>query len=216
MKAAALISGGKDSLYAMHLCRKQGIEIKCLLTMISENPESYMWHYPNAKLTEFQAKSLGIPLVSVKTKGEKENEFDELKEAIKKLKVDAIITGAVASNYQRERIEKICAELKIKHLSPLWNRNQEELVNEMLDNGMEIIFTAVAADGLTKEWLGKKYEKSDIEKFKKLNISLVGEGGEFESFVLYMPGFSKALKVVDQKIHWGGDSGYIEIKLDFA
>jgi ABC transporter with metal-binding/Fe-S-binding domain ATP-binding protein len=167
-------------------------------------------------LTKFQAESLNIPIIYVKTKGEKEKELDELKQAVRKLKVDAIITGAVASNYQRERIEKICKELKIKHLSPLWGRNQEELVNEMVDSGMEIIITAVAADGLTKEWLGRKIDKKTVLELKKLNLNIAGEGGEFESFVLYMPGFGKRLKITEKKICWKQDSGYMEIKLEFA
>ena len=212
MKAAALISGGKDSLYAVHICRKQGIDVAHLVAVISENPESYMWHYPNAELTKCQAEALGIPIVYVKTKGEKEKELDELKNGIKKLMVDAVITGAVASNYQKERIEKLCSELKLKHLSPLWGRNQEELVHEMIDSGMEIIITAVAADGLTKEWLGKLIDKKTVDELKKLNVSVVGEGGEFETFVLFMPGFNKRLKVKQSKEHWKEDSGFLEIK----
>ena len=63
MKLGVLFSGGKDSTLSMHLAKKHH-EISCLLSMKSENDESYMFHTPNIGITELQAEALDIPLLT--------------------------------------------------------------------------------------------------------------------------------------------------------
>src|SRR3989338_8638728 len=107
MRLASLISGGKDSLYAMYLAKNEGHEIKYLVSMESENPESYMFHIPNIHLVDAIAENIGIPLVKRKTRGIKEEELQDIRSVLKELKphIDCITTRAVASNYQKTRID---------------------------------------------------------------------------------------------------------------
>lgn len=84
MKLGVLFSGGKDSNYAMYLAKKAGYEISVLITIESENQESYMFHTPSISKVKRQAEVLRIPLIIEKTKGEKEKELIELENAIKK------------------------------------------------------------------------------------------------------------------------------------
>ena len=76
-KLGILFSGGKDSMYAAWLAKKEGYEISCLISIVSENEESYMFHTPSIRRVEEQAKSMGIPLIVIKTKGKKEKELIE-------------------------------------------------------------------------------------------------------------------------------------------
>src|SRR4030042_2924535 len=108
MKVAALFSGGKDSTYAIYIAQQYGWNVTNLVTIISENKDSWMYHTLNIHLTEKQAESMNIPLVKKVTKGEKEKELDDLEEILKDLDIDGVISGALASEYQRTRIEKIC------------------------------------------------------------------------------------------------------------
>src|SRR3989344_6186250 len=115
MRLAALISGGKDSLYSMYILRKQGHEIRYIIAFFSKNPESYMFHIPNVRLVEEQAKLMGIKCLKVSTKGEKEKELDDIERVLASLKdIDGIVTGATASNYQKSRIDDICKRLSIE------------------------------------------------------------------------------------------------------
>src|SRR3989344_685418 len=127
MKLGVLFSGGKDSTFAAYLAKRNGYEISCLISIVSENKESYMFHTPSISKTEKQAKAMGIPIIIQKTKGEKEKELDDLKNAIKKavrkFKIEGIATGAVESVYQTSRIQKICNELDLECFNPLWLRN---------------------------------------------------------------------------------------------
>jgi len=203
LNLAALISGGKDSLYAMHVMQQQNYKISCLVTIISQNPDSYMFHTPAIDMVSLQAKSMKIPIITQKTKGIKEKELNDLKTALMKAKeqyqIDGIVTGALYSKYQRDRVEKICNELNLKIFSPLWHINQETEMREIIDSGFEFILTAVAAEGLDKTWLGRIITHKDINRLAKLNkkigLNIAGEGGEFESLVLDAPMFEKPIEI---------------------
>ncbi len=209
LKLGALISGGKDSLYAAYVMQKQNYELGCFITIKSSNPDSFMYHTPNVHLAELQAKAAGIPIIVQDSKGEKELELKDLEKAIKaakdRYKIEGIITGALYSSYQRDRIEKICDKLSLKIFSPLWHINQETYMHELIDNNFEFWIIKVAADGLSKEWLGHKITKDDIAKLaalkKKVGLNEAGEGGEYETLVISCPLFKKKIKVNSSSIN---------------
>jgi diphthine-ammonia ligase len=208
LKLGALVSSGKDSVYAMHVMKKQNYGIECMIALKSKNPDSFMFHYPGIDLVKLQAKSFGLPLVMQETKGEKEKELMDLKKALKKAKdkygIEGVITGALFSNYQRERIEKVADSLGLKIFSPLWHMNQELEMRQMIDEGFEFILTKISADGLDKSWLNKVIGHDEVDKLVKLNdeigINIAFEGGEAESLMINGPMFSKKIEIVDAKI----------------
>jgi diphthine-ammonia ligase len=222
MKLGILFSGGKDSCYAAHLAKKQRYEISCLISIVSENKESFMFHTPSIDKVKKQAEVMKIPLIIQETKGEKEKELGDLKNAIKKAieeyKIEGIVSGAVESAYQASRIQIICNDLGIECFNPLWQKDQIELLNELLENEFEVIVTGVFAYPLTKEWLGRKMDKKFIEEMKNLQekykINPAGEGGETESFVLNCPLFKRKLKVVGFKDFGEGNSWRREVEVE--
>jgi len=222
MKLGILFSGGKDSTYATFLAKKQGNEIVCLMTIHSENKYSYMFHTPSIKKTKEQARVMNIPLLIGKTKGEKELELIDLEriisKAIKKYKIEGIVTGALHSDYQATRIQKICAKLKIKCINPLWHKNEIEYLNELINNKFKIIIIGVAAYPLDQTYLGRIINKSFIDEVRilkeKYNIHPAGEGGEFESFVLDCPLFSKPLKLKKSKTTGKDHNWRMEIEVE--
>src|SRR6056297_2047832 len=137
MKLALLLSGGKDSVYAGYLAKKESHDLECLISIFSENKESYMFHTPSISKVEKQAEIMNIPLVVQKTKGKKENELKDLKKVIKKIKkkfgIEGVITGAIQSVYQASRIQEICDELEIECFNPLWQKDQEEYLDELIE-----------------------------------------------------------------------------------
>lgn len=221
MKFGCLYSSGKDSTYALYLALKKGYEVPCLITIKSKNKDSYMFHSSNIDLTSLQSESLGIPLLTHATKGEKELELKDLetaiKKAVKEYKIEGIITGALFSEYQASRIQKICDSLNLKCFNPLWHKSQEKEMRELIENNFEFIFTQIAAEGLTKEWLGKRIGLEELDKLIKLHkkngLNIAGEGGEFESLVLNCPIFKKKLVIEDFEVEMESkNTGKIVIK----
>jgi diphthine-ammonia ligase len=203
MKLALLLSGGKDSVYSGYIAQKAGNELSCAITMVSKNKDSFMFHTPSINKTQKQADSMGIPCVIKETSGIKEEELDDLEDAIiearKKYHITGIVTGAIKSVYQATRVQKICDKLGLKCFNPLWQSSEIEYLEELIENNFKIIVVGVFAYPLDKTWLGREIDKKFIEEVKELqdkyDIHPAGEGGEFETFVLNCPLFRKELKV---------------------
>lgn len=216
MKVAALFSGGKDSIYSIYIAQQYGWDVTKLVTIVSENKDSWMYHTLNIHLTEKQAESTGIPLVKKSTRGEKEEELDDLKEILKNLDIDGVISGALASEYQRTRIEKICYDLGIKSFTPLWHKNQELILREQVNAGFKTIIVGVFAKGFDESWLGRIIDEKCIEELVKIRdknkINIAGEGGEFETLVLDCPLFRKKLVIDGASKEWKRDNGIMLVK----
>jgi asparagine synthase (glutamine-hydrolysing) len=221
MKCGILFSGGKDSVYAAYLVKTHGYEISCLITIISENPDSYMFHTPSISKVIKQAEVMKVPLITQTTKGEKEEELKDLEKVIKNAKekfgIEAIVTGSVDSAYQASRVQKICDKLKLDCFNPLWQKDQFELLDDLIKNKFDIIITGVFAYPLNEKWLGKKINsnfKNEVKTlFDKYRINPAGEGGEFESFVLDCPLFSRELKVKNMNTLGSKNSWRMEIDI---
>jgi asparagine synthase (glutamine-hydrolysing) len=203
MAIAILFSSGKDSTFTLWYYLQQAWDVACLLSMIPQSQDSYMFQNPSVALLKKQASSLQIPLLLQETHGEKELELEDLKillqNAKEKYDIDGVAVGALASDYQQERINRVCHELNLKTYAPLWHKNQEQLLRELLAAGFDIRMTRIAADGLTEEWLGKKLTQGDVDKLvalnKRLSINVGGEGGEFETIVLDGPIFAEPINI---------------------
>jgi len=204
-KAAVLFSGGKDSCLALHLAKQEGYEISYLLSVIPKNPDSFMFHKPDLKLLERQAEMLDIDLVVMESKGRKEEEVEDLRKMIRKVKkdVEVIVAGGIASSYQAKRIKKICKEEGLEFYAPLWNLRGGEVWGELLRRGFKVILTKISCEGLGKEWIGKIIDKKRFKELERLSerykFRIDFEGGEAETAVLYMPEFKKLINT-DYKI----------------
>lgn len=219
MRAGVLFSGGKDSTYAAYLGKRKGEDLRCLITLLPARSDSYMFHYPNVRWTSLQAEAMGLPQVTQGTKGVKEEELDDLRRAIETAKreysIECVYTGALASVYQKSRVERICDELGVKAVSPLWQIDQVAHLENILTAGFRVIMTGVAALGLDETWLGRALDEQAVNDLARLHdkygINPGLEGGEGETFVLDCPLFDRRVEVVSSKKHWNGDAGYLEI-----
>ena len=220
MKLGVLFSGGKDSTFATELANSEENKVVCLMSIKSENKDSYMFHTPNIDLTEIQSKALDIPLMTRNTKGEKESELYDLKKLIQKAKkeyeIEGVVTGAIESVYQASRIQRICSELNLWCFNPLWQLDQEKLLNQLLERDYEIIISGIAAYPLDEKWLGKKLTNSMIKTLIKLKdkfgINPAGEGGEFESLVLNGPNFNKKIKIKSHHLEYNNHNGIFVVE----
>lgn len=219
MKLGVLFSGGKDSTLALHLAAEKE-QVACLITLVSRNPESYMFHTPNIEVTVLQAEALGLPMISVETEGKKEEELADLERAIAEAKtkfgIEGVVTGAVESVYQASRVQRICNNLDLWCFSPLWKHDQKALLETLITKQFQVIISGVFAYPLDEKWLGKPLDIQMIAKLVELQgrygISPSGEGGEIETTVLDAPMFKQKIIITESAVEWRGSSGVYVIK----
>ncbi|MGM5488125.1 MAG: diphthine--ammonia ligase [Nanobdellota archaeon] len=221
LRLGVLFSSGKDSTYAAWIMQQQNYEITCLISLWSKNTESYMYHTPNMWITREQAHAMDIPLIVQETEGQKEAELQDLKDALEQAKenygIQGIVTGALYSTYQRDRIQRIAEDLSLKVFNPLWHINQEHELRNLINEGFQVVMTAIAAEGLTQEWLGTPLTHAHVDRLVRLQetigINVAGEGGEFESLVLDSPLFRYPLAITESRIVMENEcTGYLDIK----
>lgn len=215
MRVVALISGGKDSCYNMMQCIAAGHDIVALANLKPQSKDeldSYMYQSVGHQAVELYAEAMGLPLFRQRTNGvalqqekiythtpedEVEDLFDLLANIKTQIEFDAVAVGAILSDYQRLRVEDVCSRLGICSLSYLWRRDQKELLQEMIDCNIEAIVIKVAALGLdpTKH-LGLRIDKLMphlVKMNEKYGLNICGEGGEYETFTLDCPLFTKSV-----------------------
>ncbi|MDD5614575.1 MAG: TIGR00289 family protein [Candidatus Methanoperedens sp.] len=214
MKLAALISGGKDSSFAIYRAIKEGHVVTDLVTIMPENEDSFMFHSANIHLTHLISEACGIPLTCAPSSGEKEKELEDLKSALGSVKVDGVAVGAIASEYQASRVQRICDEFGITMYAPLWHNEPEALLREMIKL-MDIRMVKVAAGGMDESWLGRRFDEKLIEDLLALNrkyrVHLAGEGGEYETLVLDAPYYRKRINLLETEVVWIRDHGMMRV-----
>ena len=214
MKLAVLFSGGKDSCYALQLASEQH-EVACLLSIESENPESFMFHTPNIHLTKLQSEAMNLPILTKTTPGKKEEELEDLKELIEKAKqeyaIEGVVTGAIESVYQASRVQRICDDLGLWCFNPLWQKDQVELLNELLDKKFQVLIIGVFGFPLDDSFLGEYIDKAMIQRLitlkEKFQINPSGEGGEIETFVTNASMFNKAVVIKKSRVDYSNNAG---------
>ncbi|HVL47992.1 MAG TPA: TIGR00289 family protein [Candidatus Thermoplasmatota archaeon] len=216
MRVAALFSGGKDSTLAAWVARSQGWDVTHLVTVVPARDDSWMFHVPNLHVAPVLAEAIGLPLVTIESGGEAEREVDDLARGLEGLDVDGLVAGAVASEYQRVRVERVGERLGLKTFTPLWHKPPLEILDTLIAGAFDVRFVAASADGLGPEWLGRRLTKESRDALEALarskGINPAGEGGEYETIVLDGPLFRSRVEVTRATPEWRRDRGVWRIE----
>jgi diphthine-ammonia ligase len=219
-RAAVLFSGGKDSTYACSKAIQSGYEISCLITMFPLNSGSYMLHSASIEASRLSAQAMGFKHYTAETSGKESEELADIANAISTCRqehdFDTIVTGGIASIYQKTRIQKIANDCRVDVFSPLWGINQEKYMRALLSENYRFILTSISAGGLGKEWIGKEMGPNELDKLIDLSLkyqfNLSFEGGEAETLVLDCPIFRFGrIRILQSKVDWNGYFGSLNI-----
>ncbi|CAM6112575.1 unnamed protein product [Calypogeia fissa] len=223
MKVVALVSGGKDSCYNMQLCESYGHEIVALANLLPLHDEvdeldSFMYQTVGHQVVAAFAQCMGLPLFRrriqgsprakdlryIATEGDEVEDLEILLRAVKSRipGLGGVSTGAIASDYQRLRVENVCSRLGLVSLAYMWKQDQASLLQNMVDSGLQAILVKVAAMGMDPH----KHLGKDLATLQPLFLKLqdlygcnvCGEGGEYESLTLDCPLFKNAKIVLDE------------------
>ncbi len=218
-KLAALFSGGKDSVLAIQLAEAMGYRVEYLITVLPASDESYYFHYPNIWVTGLQAKAMERRQIMLAARSSsREDELRALRDAAELIRdeIDGLLSGVNRSRSQHDSFQQLCDEIGLEFIAPLWMRDPEELLNKIVSTGIVAMIVGVAAMGLGKELLGRVIDHELINLLhalsEKYGVSLLGEGGEFETLVLDSPLFRKKIGILDYEVGWSGYSGFLMVK----
>lgn len=218
MRLGVLFSGGKDSAFAAWRAMEKE-EVACLITVLPRNPESFLFHTPNIRFTGLQAEAAGLPLVAVESAGVKEEEVSDLSRAIALAReehgIGGVVTGAIRSVYQATRVQRVCHDLGLWCFNPLWQRDEEEYLEEVVSSGFRFIISGVSAAPLGERWLGREMDAEAVAGLAGLarreRMNPAGEGGEYETFVLDAPFFRQGIRITKALREFHGDHGIFRI-----
>lgn len=202
-------------MYATYLAQQWGWDVECAIIIIPPSAESHMFHHQNVRLAVAVAEAMGLRTIVEEAVESQEEELDCLAKAIERSGASAVLTGAIASDYQWSRANRICDDLGVRCFSPLWRKDQLRVLREEEAAGFDARVVAVQAEGLGEEWLGVRLDAVTVEKMGELarrsRLNAAGEGGEYETLVLGGPNFAHALEVTGQHTRWLGSSGYLDV-----
>jgi diphthine-ammonia ligase len=203
MSWAALTSGGKDSILSIQKALDRGMDVEYMVTVHPENRDSYMFHSANLSAVAAIAKVAGMKYIAVSTQGQKEEELADLEAGLAGLDIEGVIAGAVASDYQAERVKVITERLGVSLFTPLWHMDTNALLEEVARR-MDVIIVVTAADGLDEHFLGAHFDGNLIERLKHVaatrHINLAGEGGEYETLTLCAPFYSRPVTYTTSEV----------------
>ncbi len=213
MRVAVLSSGGKDSAAAWWWAQCRGWEVTALVTVNITGDDSWMFQIPGTHLVEHQANLANVPWLQVNTKGVQEEEISDLEAALSSLKIDGIVSGALRSDYQKARLERMAERLGIHSWTPLWHQSSIEHMRGLVSNGFEVMLTSVSCDGLDESWLGQILTEKSLakleQKAEQFRFNVDGEGGEYETLVVGGPHLPGRLDIEGQAV-WKGNRGTFE------
>ncbi|HTY45019.1 MAG TPA: diphthine--ammonia ligase [Patescibacteria group bacterium] len=193
-------SGGKDSCLACYKARQQGYDVKYLLNFISRESRRGCFHGLEGRLLKFQADLIGIPLVQKEVSSDMEKYEEEFKAAVTEFRGRGIGTMVFGDIYLAEHeswIERVCGDLKIHALEPLWNNLPEKIIDEFVSLGFKAVIVSCKADIMGKEFLGRTVDRDLVRELKQRGICPCGEKGEFHTLVVDGPIFRKPIEIIE-------------------
>ena len=195
-------SGGKDSCLACYKAIKQGYKIKSLLNFISRESKRGCFHGIENKLMQLQADAMGLALVQKETSPDMKKYEEEFKEAVLKFKskgVNAMVFGDIYLDEHKEWVERVCKDIDITPIEPLWNKKPEDIIKEFIDLGFKAIIVSCQADKFSKDFVRKEVDKELLDELKSRNICPCGENGEFHTLVVDGPIFKRRIEILESE-----------------
>jgi len=190
-------SGGKDSCLACYKAIQKGYDVKYLLNFISREYNRCCFHGTEAGLIALQAQYIGIPLIQKQVTADMKEYEREFKEAVSEIKdVKAMVFGDIYLDEHKEWVERVCKDIGVVSIEPLWGSSPSSLVEEFIDAGFKSVVVGCQADKFEKNFVGRIIDRELLRELKSRNICPCGENGEFHTFVIDGPIFKKKIEIV--------------------
>ncbi len=205
-------SGGKDCALSLYLAEKENVNVKYLLNIVTEDGKYSRSHGLRPDVIKKQAEYIGAELIQVRTSWEEyEKNFKNALILLKEKGVTAGVFGDIDLEDHRMWVERVCSEVGIDAILPLWGMEREEIFKEFFKAGFRAVICSVKEGVIDKKWLGHELDEKFIKELRKLGTDICGENGEYHTFVYSGPIFKDELRLKFGKVKYRGSYYYIEI-----
>jgi len=193
-------SGGKDSCLACYLALGQGYKISHLVNFISQEFKRVSFHGTEARLIQLQSQAIGIPLLQKQTTWEGyEQEFKAAVRSLLPQGIEGMVFGDIYLDEHKEWVERVCGELGIAAIEPLWGKDTEEVFTGFIDADFEAIIVSASDDLIDQGWVGKRLDRKFLSYLKTVNVDLCGENGEYHTLVVNGPLFKRSIQIIESR-----------------
>ena len=193
-------SGGKDSCLACYKAILEGCNVSHLVNFISREYKRVSFHGTEAELVRLQTEAIGIALLQKETtKDGYEQEFKEAVRSLSRNGIRGMVFGDIYLEEHKAWVERVCGELEIEAVEPLWGRNSEEVLSDFIDAGFEAVIVSAQSKFIGEEWIGRQVDNDFIEYLKDKNIDVCGENGEYHTLVINGPIFDKRIEIIESR-----------------
>ena len=208
MSYLASWSGGKDGCFACYEAMRQGYQVTYLVNFITQGHRRVSFHGTDTKLIQLQSQAIGIPLLQKETTWNRyEQEFKEAVRSLVPKGIKGMVFGDIYLQEHLDWVERVCGDIGIEAVLPLWGRNTKEIVSDFIDSGFEAIIVSAKSKLIGQEWMGRNVDRDFISYLSERNIDPCGENGEYHTLVVNGPIFKSRIeieqsKVVQRNSHW--------------
>ncbi|MEM2942918.1 MAG: diphthine--ammonia ligase [Candidatus Bathyarchaeia archaeon] len=201
MIVAASWSGGKDSCLACHKAMQEGHVVACLVNFISQQHRRVSFHGVPADLILEQARSVEIPLLQRETSGgDYEEQFRHAVKSLVERGIEGMVFGDVYLQEHRDWVERMCSNVGLKVLEPLWGMDARDVYSRFINLGFDAIVVSAKSDLIGKEWVGRHLDRRFLGFLERSGIDVCGENGEYHTFVIDGPIFKRRISILDKEV----------------
>lgn len=192
-------SGGKDCTLAAYKAMASGFKVGYLVNMATENGSKSWTHGLSSEVLKVQSRAMGIPLVQERTTSEAyEASFVETLLGLKQKGVTAGVFGDIDMQEHRDWVERVCRKAGMTAHLPLWQKDQNGLLDDFIKAGFESMIVDTRADLLGEEWLGRRIDSDFVRDInKRKDLTPCGEAGEYHTFVVNGPFFKQRVAITE-------------------
>jgi len=187
-------SGGKDSCMALYEAMRSGHKVTHLVNFISNDDKRVRFHGTNADLIKQQGAAMGIKVAQYETTWDGyERDFKAGVRGLLPTGVKGMIFGDIYLEVHKEWVDRVCDEIGIEALEPLWGRPTGELLDQFIELGFEAVIVGLNSRHMDEKWVGRYVDSAFRDYLKQNNIDPCGENGEYHTVVVNGPLFSRRL-----------------------